>query len=612
MKTSIARSRIVRASKVSLLSGLALAILLTAGPAGSGQAAPARQGLSDVVPFLGVFVGMAHRNRVYRNAEDFIAERNRYYDALRDTARRQLIEREIGGLRTSQVAAYTKLVAMIEQSRSTELAVAESLKRETRQAFHKRLESVLLQRILGTSAVQRVFGALTRGIDTSQGLLDTALDKLSGGGGGILAEIERVKTIARDVENLASLIGGPTGNRLRQAAGRVASGIERPQELIRADLEQVKKEIGELGQTVDTLARAGRTPSAGAVAERLVLRPPGGSDDPAVEAVAVLLSRLAVGNGNLRDRAKGAIQAGFVARCVAIANAFRQSVARLEGREVTAAEAVTPCHAIDLGQLAQAPEATAEGTDEAPDEPTAITPSGEQPLPEERCSLTGEGDFVIENLTASSTSSCEDSEYPFGMPAEPLLLYLATAGRWTIVSESEAGTTWAWQATSDTQGAVIDGTAELSGSTLGIDVTLSVPPSGSSFRPLPPNGNGLALAALVPLFPLAWKLGSRKRRRLGMLAITLLAFLLMAQSCEVYGSFTGHYTFPIPENGFACEVASDNPNLAEMPGSRGEVEMQLTVADDKSVDTCAISASLSGLGVLKRDGFYTEAVFDEP
>jgi hypothetical protein len=135
---------------------------------------------------------------------------------------------------------------------------------------------------------------------------------------------------------------------------------------------------------------------------------------------------------------------------------------------------------------------------------------------------------------------------------------------------------------------------------------LTVPPSGTSFAPLPSRGNGLALAVMLPLFPLAMGLSSSKRRRLALLTLSALALLLMAQSCEVYGSFSGHYTFPVPQEGFACEIPPDNPNLAEMPGSLGEVSMELTVVDDNGADTCTISASVTGLGILKQDGHYTQ------
>ena len=236
---------------------------------------------------------------------------------------------------------------------------------------------MLTQRLLGTGCDPAVLGALTRGVNTSQALLDTAIDKVTGGGGGILAEVEKIRTIARDVELVAGAIGGRSGAGLRRAAGRIAAAIERPQQAVVADLEQVKNEIGELGAAVDTLARVGRMPSAGAVIERMVVRPPGGSDDPSVEAVAILISKLSVGDGSLRDQAKAAIEAGFVARSAAIADAYRQSLARLsgEGGELSAAQAAAPCNALDPGKLiqeAQQEQAIDSGTpsaDGAPAEP---------------------------------------------------------------------------------------------------------------------------------------------------------------------------------------------------------------------------------------------------
>jgi hypothetical protein len=322
-----------------------------------------------------------------------------------------------------------------------------------------------------------------------------------------------------------------------------------------------------------------------------------------------------VGNPNLKEQARAAIQAGFVARCTALASAYRAALARLNTGEISNAQAVAPCQAIDIDQLVrtaqqtQAAAGTPEGVAEEPEVPTVpeeIAPLGD------RCSLSGEGDFVIENLQISSVSnSCEDSQYPFGLAAEPLLVYLASTGRWVIVSDTEDATTWSWQATSDLQGAIVEGTAQTDGASLVIDTTLTVPPSGTSRVPLPSHANGLALAALLPMVPLAMSLSSSKRRRLALLSITFLALLLTAQSCDVYGSFTGHYTLPIPQEGFACEIPPENPNLAEMPGSSGQVSMQLAVVDDKGVaESCTISASVTGVGILKQDGFYTEQWLD--
>ena len=608
----------MRGTTAKLWRGLCLlavaGLLLPVAPAGGAvvaEAAPAANGISGVVPVLGVLVGWNHRNQVYVEANRFIADRNAYYNQLRDTARRQLIEREIGGLRTSQVAAYVKLVAVVEQRRSAEVAVAETFKREARAAFHDRLQSAILQRVLGAGAVQRLLGAMVKGVDRGQGLLETALDKLAGQGGGILAEVEGIRSTARDVEAVASAVGGRPGQGLRGAAARVAQTIERPRDVIRADLEKVQGDLTQLSDTLRTLQAAGRTPSAGALATELVIRPPGGSGDPAAQAVAILVSRLGVGNPNLREQARAAIQAGFVARCTALVSAYRATLARLNTGQGSEAQAFARCNAIDIDQLVRTAQQTeAAGTPESvAEEPEQPTLTEETPPLEDRCSLSGEGDFVLENLQVSNLSNhCEDSVYPFGLAAEPLLVYLAATGRWVIVSDTPDGTTWAWQATSDLEGAIVEGTAQTEGGTLVIDSALTVPPSGTSRAPLPSHGNGIALAVLLPMIPLAMKVSSRRRRRLALLAITFLALPLMAQSCDVYGSFTGHYALPIPAEGFACEVPPDNPNLAEMPGSSGQVSMQLTVVDDDgSAQSCAISASVGGVGVLKRDGFYTEA-----
>jgi hypothetical protein len=87
----------------------------------------------------------------------------------------------------------------------------------------------------------------------------------------------------------------------------------------------------------------------------------------------------------------------------------------------------------------------------------------------------------------------------------------------------------------------------------------------------------------------------------------VLVLLLTAQSCDTWGYVYGHYNFPIPEDGFPCEVPGENPNLAEMPGSTGNFELEFNIADeDNNIETCNTSATISGTGILKRDGFYTE------
>jgi hypothetical protein len=274
-------------------------------------------------------------------------------------------------------------------------------------------------------------------------------------------------------------------------------------------------------------------------------------------------------------------------------------------------ETGTLVHAALIGPaLAAAGTGTPEDEGDGDSTPTVTTESS--PL-EERCDLSGNGDFVIENYQLSNVSnSCEDPLLTPGFPAEPLLVYMAVAGSWIEVATTPQGREWNWQTTEDLEGAIVSATANTFGSALEIDISITIPPSGSSLVPLPTRGHGYALAALLPLIPLTGMLSSRKRSRAMRVVFTILAFLLMAQSCEVYGSLSGNYSFPLPEDGFACEVPGDNPNLAEMPGSSGQVSVQLTIADDEgNVESCGTSANVTGVGILKRDGFYTQEMFDE-
>jgi hypothetical protein len=243
-------------------------------------------------------------------------------------------------------------------------------------------------------------------------------------------------------------------------------------------------------------------------------------------------------------------------------------------------------------------------TEAAPTDQVAVVPPEE-----ERCSLSGNGDFVLEGYQLlSQASTCEDTTLGAGYPAEPLLLWLAIGGRWVVVDSGPEGNVWAWQATESLDGARVDGTARVVGTNLDIEATVNIPRSSSYWiEPSPTRGHALALVLLVPIFPLASRISSRKRRRIILLMITALVLLLTAQSCDAWGYVYGHYSFPIPENGFPCEVPAENPNLAEMPGSTSNFELEFNIADeDNNIQTCTNRATFSGVGILKRDGFYTE------
>ncbi|MDF1500797.1 MAG: hypothetical protein P1P76_10035 [Anaerolineales bacterium] len=253
---------------------------------------------------------------------------------------------------------------------------------------------------------------------------------------------------------------------------------------------------------------------------------------------------------------------------------------------------------------------TPDEVSEAEDTEAAATSKAPPPPPEEeRCSLSGDGDFVVESYQVlSQSSTCEDTTLTAGYPAEPMLLWLAAGGKWVVVESTPEGNVWSWQATESLEGARVDGTARVIGTNLDIEAIINIPRSSSYWiEPSPTRGHAIALAALIPIYPLASRIPSRKRRRITLLLITVLVLLLTAQSCDTWGYVYGHYSFPIPENGFPCEVPAENSNLAEMPGSTGNVELEINIADkDNNIETCNASATISGTGVLKRNGFYTE------
>ena len=267
-----------------------------------------------------------------------------------------------------------------------------------------------------------------------------------------------------------------------------------------------------------------------------------------------------------------------------------------------------------VGQAVTQPTPTTEGLAET-EEPQAASTVEQGPLPEDRCLLKGDGDFMVENFSSlSESNTCEgedDESYPFGMPGDPLLLMMAASGKWVVAEETPVETTWEWQQVEALEGAAMAGTAVADGSTLEIDVTIDFGPSNAANPLQPASGNGWALLGLLALSPLSIRLAGGGRRRYLLMAISILALLLTAQSCDVFGTFTGDYSFPLPQEGFACEVEPDNPNLAEMPGASGQVVMAVTIVDYDdsgnvtSTENCDYTASFNGLGVLKRDGVFT-------
>ncbi|MFN2273940.1 MAG: hypothetical protein ACK2TX_03735, partial [Anaerolineales bacterium] len=329
-------------SKPASLAGrliLVAALLLPASLLSSSQPAEAGGGFSRVIPFAGLIGAFHGRNRIYRTANAYEAEKNELYDRYHAKAIEMLQERQIRSLRDSQVSAFTKVVGLIEGERTAMEDYAESEKRAARERFNDQVEQIIIDRILASTAVTQVLGALTNGIQSSQDFLDRALNELSGGGGGFMADVQHVSEVAGRVSMVGGVIGGPTGARIKAFGDKVAGLVNKPRDEIQAGIEQVYGELGELGTLVEDLKARGvtLTPSE-ATREVLITLVTGEDADPAMAQIVDLLLGRAGKDGTFRSRARQALIANFVARCASMGRRLREAIDALNGGEAGSGE----------------------------------------------------------------------------------------------------------------------------------------------------------------------------------------------------------------------------------------------------------------------------------
>lgn len=401
---------------------LALAVAVPAVFTAPVPEVSAGDGVSDVIPFLGLFSAWIRRNRTYRTANAYVNEKQAYYDKLHDKALEQLKARSVGGLRKSQVAAYIKVVVMIEQERSALIEFAESEKRGARADFHDTLADQSVGYILRTTSLGRVLGAMRKGINSSQEMIDRVVEELTGGGGsGLLGEVQQVRRVAERLVVVGGAIGGKAGSDIRSAAGRVVSAVDRPTAEIRAGLEQVSGDLDVLDSRVADIQSKGYSPTGAELAEEgAVSLVTGEGTDPAVEAIVGLLVARSGGNGGFRGRARSALVGQFVARCAAIAKNYQKAVADLEGPAAGEAlsdeEKISACQAIDVDELEGETQATTDAAwkTETPEEEVAppavdpVDPCSLLPVDESRIVNASE-DFCVVNIDhLTNCSGCND------------------------------------------------------------------------------------------------------------------------------------------------------------------------------------------------------------
>jgi hypothetical protein len=333
---------------------LALAICL---PASLAVNVPEAKAGGGTIPVIGLIAGIFKRNKVYRDANSFIKEQAAYYDALRETARQQLLEREMTyGLRSNQVAAYTKVVALLEGERQSMYDFAESEKKAAHDEFIGLVQGQVTNVMLSSVPAARLLGAMSRGVNSSQGFLDSALSKLSGDSGGMMEDVNKIRRIGERIQIAGEVIGGSLGEALRKGGGKIADLLKKPQQEIEDGLIQVQSELGDLGDLIQGLQGQGYRPTASETTREVVIHLVTGEEaSPTITAIADMLVAKHGGGGNLRDRARDILLGNAAARCAARVEKIRQIIFRLEVDPAAEDTSDLPpaCEVVDLTALTE-------------------------------------------------------------------------------------------------------------------------------------------------------------------------------------------------------------------------------------------------------------------
>lgn len=374
-------------------------------------------GATDVqaggIPFLGLIPALVKRNKVYSSANAFIKDRAQYYDALRNTAAQQLLDRELTyGLRDNQVAAYTKVVALIEQERDAMYGFAEGEKKQAREEFIDTFQDEITNVMLSTTPATRVLGAMTQGINSSQGFLDGILTKLTGGAGGVFEDLAKIRKIADRMSIAGGLIGGKVGESIQKAGDRI-SGLASPTDSIEQELIKIQGELGALGDLVSGLQDRGYQPTASQTAGEVVIHLVTGEPaNPAIEAIADMLVAKHAGQGNIRARARDVMLGNGAARCRAKVEQIRRVIFKMEIDPAAETEdepnMFPTCETIDMTSLVEEVAAgEAAGGDADSEVPDGDASDQEQPAQTQDTSQPSDTENEAEETdsTASGTTT---------------------------------------------------------------------------------------------------------------------------------------------------------------------------------------------------------------
>jgi hypothetical protein len=307
--------------------------------------------LSLTIPgldFLGAWIG---RDVTYENAEEFITERNQYYDNLRAALRTKFKEYvngmtsgdpnapKINPMRDSQVAAYVIQANLIEQQRKAALAFAEAVKKGAKRNFDQALKREIQDRLMATDMLQRVFGAINSGLGQAQVMvnaLNNKLDQLP----GIDLQLRQLRTIADQLKAATGVFNGPNIDGLVIQLQNLTTKIRANAGISRDELNGVYNQIGTFKSQLEQLSASGQLQIGGdKVLGDLGMQLLGFSQGTAAtQAILNLLSRrLGVSYEQIRTQGLALLAAGDKARCREKAEAILkalQQLAEQQGQEI--------------------------------------------------------------------------------------------------------------------------------------------------------------------------------------------------------------------------------------------------------------------------------------
>jgi hypothetical protein len=301
-----------------------LIALLVSGPAlpvlAQSQLLPPERGLSSMIPLLGLVSAWMHRNRTYRNANDFEEdEQAEYADKL------AVLEQQHQDMKVSpnpnatqeeQEAAYVKNKAALEQEQKLAMDFAESIKGGARHDFNQALKDEIIKTVLATGVVQNLLGDLGQGLRQAQDLVNSALSHLKSNG-DIGGQVQQFNNKAQLLKLAAGLIGGDDGDNLNQTAQDIMDKVNGTEKITEETLTGIKQKLDNAQGILLGLQNTDYVPTTSELTSTLALQLVGlGQGNPTTDAILNVLG-FKVGSSpeSLRQRWEQLQTQGFRVRC---------------------------------------------------------------------------------------------------------------------------------------------------------------------------------------------------------------------------------------------------------------------------------------------------------